>query len=86
MSKLQRDEKGYSLEGRRLKAGDVVLVSTGGNYHGIAFPDPLPVIIVLDNTGRLHFKASAAFPAARGVEIPFDPEEDLFSWKYGGRA
>ena len=86
MSKLQREEKGYSLEGRRLEAGDVVLISTGGNYHGIAFPDPLPVRVVFDKTGHLHFRASVAPPATPEIEIPFDPEEDLFSWRPEGRA
>ena len=86
MPKLQRDDKGYSLESRRLKGGDVVLVSTGGDYHGIVFPDPMPVTIVFDKTGNLHFKASAAPLDAREIEIPFDPEEDLFSWRSEGRA
>jgi len=87
MSRLQQDEGGYSLDGQRLKAGDVILVSTGGNYHGITLPDPLPVRVVFDTTGLLHFEArGVASSAAREIEFPFDPEEDVFSWRSGGRA
>ena len=87
MSRLQRDAKGYSLEGRRLEAGDVILVRTGGNYHGITLPDPLPVRVVFDTTGLLRFMArGVASSAAREIEFPFNPEEDVFSWRSGERA
>jgi hypothetical protein len=45
----------------------------------------LPVTVFFDKTGHLHFKASVASPAAWEIEIPFDPEEDLFSWMSEGR-
>jgi hypothetical protein len=81
MPRLQRAGEKYFLAGRPLEAGDVMFLATGGNYHGIALTDPLPVTVTFDSGGSLRLKTCAPLgPGERQVDIPFSPEEDIFSW------
>jgi hypothetical protein len=70
----------YFLGGRTLETGDVILLATGGNYHGIALPDPLPVTVTFDSDGSLRLKTCILNPGERQIDIPYAPEDDLFSW------
>jgi hypothetical protein len=81
MSKIQRVKGRCFLGGRTLETGDVILLATDGNYHGITFPDPLRVRVTYDDAGSLHLKTCAPLGIGeRQVDIPYAPEDDLFSW------